>query len=296
MSFVITHPAALTAAASTLQTLGHSMAAQNAAAAAPVTGVVPAAADHVSALQATQFAAYGAWYQQVSAHATAMHEMLVNTLGTSASSYGETEADNQAVASTASLSGVLGGLSASDPSSTGLDGVLNSASQVPADPPGLPSGAGASIGTPLLWAHNIGSAASAFTALGQGQFVPSASGPSTALGLTDAFSAGPPSGAVGPAGSAGFGGAPVLASVGQASSIGGLSVPPSWAGSGVPAVSTTPAALGSAGWTSGAPQTAPVTTVPAGMPSVASAGRAGVGFGAPRYGVKPIVMPKPTRI
>ena len=96
MSFVITHPAALTAAASTLQTLGHSMAAQNAAAAAPVTGVVPAAADHVSALQATQFAAYGAWYQQVSAHATAMHEMLVNTLGTSASSYGETEANNQA--------------------------------------------------------------------------------------------------------------------------------------------------------------------------------------------------------
>jgi hypothetical protein len=32
------------------------------------------------------------------------------------------------------------------------------------------------------------------------------------------------------------------------------------------------------------------------MPSVASAGRAGVGFGTPRYGVKPIVMPKPTRI
>jgi hypothetical protein len=30
------------------------------------------------------------------------------------------------------------------------------------------------------------------------------------------------------------------------------------------------------------------------MPSVASAGRGGFGIGAPRYGVKPTVMPKPT--
>jgi hypothetical protein len=34
--------------------------------------------------------------------------------------------------------------------------------------------------------------------------------------------------------------------------------------------------------------------MPAGMPSVASAGRGGMGLGAPRYGVKPKVMPKPT--
>jgi hypothetical protein len=34
--------------------------------------------------------------------------------------------------------------------------------------------------------------------------------------------------------------------------------------------------------------------MPAGVPSVASAGRPGYGFGAPRYGVKPTVMPKPT--
>jgi hypothetical protein len=33
--------------------------------------------------------------------------------------------------------------------------------------------------------------------------------------------------------------------------------------------------------------------MPAGMPSMASAGRAGHAFGAPRYGVKPTVMPKP---
>jgi uncharacterized protein (DUF362 family) len=56
MSFVSTQPEVLTAAAGTLQVIGSSMSAQNAAAAAPTTGVVPAAADEVSALTAVQFA------------------------------------------------------------------------------------------------------------------------------------------------------------------------------------------------------------------------------------------------
>ncbi|MDD4867138.1 MAG: PE family protein, partial [Mycobacterium sp.] len=76
MSFMTTRPEALTAAASSLESLGSSMAAQNAAA-APTTSVAPAAADEVSALQAAQFSAYGAWYQQVSAQATAIHQALV---------------------------------------------------------------------------------------------------------------------------------------------------------------------------------------------------------------------------
>ncbi|MGH3849334.1 MAG: PE family protein, partial [Pseudonocardiaceae bacterium] len=53
MSFVTTHPEALALAAGQLQGIGTAMAAQNAAAAAPTTGVVPAAADAVSAMQAT---------------------------------------------------------------------------------------------------------------------------------------------------------------------------------------------------------------------------------------------------
>jgi hypothetical protein len=32
------------------------------------------------------------------------------------------------------------------------------------------------------------------------------------------------------------------------------------------------------------------------MPGMASAARSSAGFGAPRYGVKPIVMPKPTAV
>ena len=86
MSFVTTQPEALTAAASALQTLGTSLTAENGAAAAPTTGVAPAAADPVSVLQAAQFTAYGTWYQQVGAQAAAIHQMLVNTLGTNAAS------------------------------------------------------------------------------------------------------------------------------------------------------------------------------------------------------------------
>ena len=56
MSFVNAHPEALAAAAGNLQTIGSALSAQNAAAAAPTTGVVPAAADEVSALTAAQFA------------------------------------------------------------------------------------------------------------------------------------------------------------------------------------------------------------------------------------------------
>ena len=127
MSFVTTQPEALTAAASALQTLGTSMAAQNAAAAAPTTGVAPAAADPVSALQAAQFSAYGTWYQQVSAQATAIHQMLVNTLGTSAGSYGDTEAANKTATGSTSLSSLLGGLTGSGTSRRHV----GSAAQVP---------------------------------------------------------------------------------------------------------------------------------------------------------------------
>jgi len=98
MTFVTTQPEALTAAASALQAIGSSLSAQNAASAAPTTGVVPAAADEVSALTAAQFAAHAQMYQSVSAQATAIHEMFVSTLGVSSGSYAATEAANAASA------------------------------------------------------------------------------------------------------------------------------------------------------------------------------------------------------
>jgi len=94
MSFVTTQPEALTTAAGNLAGIGTTMSAQNAAAAAPTTGLVPAAADEVSALTAAQFAVHAQMYQAVSAQADAIHQLFVSTLGTSATSYAATEAAN----------------------------------------------------------------------------------------------------------------------------------------------------------------------------------------------------------
>jgi PE family len=96
MSFVTALPAMLASAAGELQSIGAVVAAGNMAAAFPTTGVVPAAADEVSALTAAQFAAQGALYQELSAQATAIHELFVSALATSAGSYAATEAANAA--------------------------------------------------------------------------------------------------------------------------------------------------------------------------------------------------------
>ena len=96
MSFVTTQPENLAAAVAQLQSIGSAMSVQNATAAAPITGMVPAAADEVSALTAAQFAAHAQLYQAVSAQATAIHELFVNTLGISSGSYAVTEAANAA--------------------------------------------------------------------------------------------------------------------------------------------------------------------------------------------------------
>jgi PE family len=94
MSFVTAQPEMLAAGAGNLSNIVSGMAARNAAAAGPTTGVVPAAADEVSVLTAAHFAAHGVRYQAVSAQATAIHEMFVTTLGTSAGSYAAAEAAN----------------------------------------------------------------------------------------------------------------------------------------------------------------------------------------------------------
>ena len=83
---------------------------------------------------------------------------------------------------------------------------------------------------------------------------------------------------------------PAVSGMGSATLVGKLSVPPSWAGSFTPGASPV-TSMQTVGWTGAAPQAAPGTFVP-GVPGLASAARNSAGFGAPRYGVKPIVMPK----
>jgi PPE-repeat protein len=106
-------------------------------------------------------------------------------------------------------------------------------------------------------------------------------------GLAAGLGGGLVAGTAGPA-AGGFGGAPVLAGMGQASSVGKLSVPATW--SAATPAEPVAATLAGSGWTAPAEEGRQMTTLPAGMPAVASAERGGYGVG-PRYGVKPKVMP-----
>ena len=84
MSFVTTRPEMLSSAAGNLASIGSAFSAENAAAAAPTTGLVPAAADEVSALTAAQFSIHAQMYQAVSARAAAIHDQFVAVLPSSA--------------------------------------------------------------------------------------------------------------------------------------------------------------------------------------------------------------------
>ena len=278
MSFLTTIPEELLAAAAQLGAIGSSLTAQNAGAAAPTTTIAPAAADSVSQLQAGIFGAYGTLYQQIAAEAQAMHEQFVQTLGTSSGTYAATEAAN-ANASTSPLQGLTNVL---NNLSTLLGGPGNS---VGGNPFGTSSNAANFIS---FEGGNWASAMSDCLGMAGGGLIPSdwLSGPAdAAAGAATASNVTPLAGGMG-----GMGAMPMVGGLGQATMVGKLSVPPSWAGTFTPGASPV-TALQTVGWTGAAPQAAPGTFFP-GAPGLASAARNSAGFGAPRYGVKPIVMPK----
>jgi PPE-repeat protein len=85
-------------------------------------------------------------------------------------------------------------------------------------------------------------------------------------------------------------GAAASASLGEASAVGGLSVPASWNAAAPASLASSTAPLAGSGWTAAADE--PVAAMP-GMPGAAAAAKGAGAYGAaPRYGVKPIVMPK----
>ncbi len=106
MSFVATLPELISAAAGRLQVIGSEVTAANATAAFPITGIVPAAEDEVSAVTAAVFSGYGRLYHAFSAEAAVIHEQFVNALGLSASSYAATEAANAKQAGGGMMPGV----------------------------------------------------------------------------------------------------------------------------------------------------------------------------------------------
>lgn len=258
MSFLTAQPEELAAAAGKLQTVGAQQAAQNAAAAAPTTaGVIPAAADEVSALQASLFAAYGTLYQQVSAQASAIYDTFVNTLGLSAQTYANTESANSAAAA---LPAAL-----TDSPLADVANIVN-----------IGVGNWASAGSNLVGMANGG----LLLPLEEG----AVEGAADTAGLegTAAVGAGEAPVAAGLIGATPIRATPI-----------GMSAPSAWAGPASLMSSASPTSLG---WTAAAPQAVPGATLLPGMPGMVTTSRSSAGFGAPRYGVKPIVMARPASV
>jgi hypothetical protein len=294
MAFVNATPAAIAAAATQLEGIGNSFTTESSAAAGSTTSIAPAAADEVSALQAGVYSTYGQLYQTVSAEATAIHQQFVTLLQSTSGTYQATESANNigAGANALSSAGSGAGSAAASPAASPIAGGISALATFLGGSTFLNSGL---FGIPLDEVGNFTSAESDLIGMGGGGLLTALAGPSTASsdfgGLGTALA-----GDVGPAGAAGVGGvgaAPVLAAAGSGSSLGQLSVPPSWAGgAGIPSAST-PVTLASQSWAAGAPggmSTGSPSGI-AGMPAVANGGRGGSSFGAPRYGVKPKVMP-----
>ncbi|QLL06520.1 PPE family protein [Mycobacterium vicinigordonae] len=93
--------------------------------------------------------------------------------------------------------------------------------------------------------------------------------------------------AAGLAGEVGAAGA--AASLGEASLVGSLSVPASWTAA-APVAANAGTALAGSGWTVAEEAAAP--GVMAGMPGMAAAAKGAGAYAGPRYGFKPVVMPK----
>nr|WP_176357999.1 PE family protein [Mycobacterium persicum] len=96
MSLVITSPEMLATASAQLVRIGSAISEANAAAAPPITAVLAAGADEVSAAIAAMFTAHGQAYQVISAQAQAFHDQFVQTMAATAAAYANTEAANVA--------------------------------------------------------------------------------------------------------------------------------------------------------------------------------------------------------
>jgi PPE-repeat protein len=184
----------------------------------------------------------------------------------------------------------LASLAASDPiGSTGIlqsiDGLL-----------GTPSFVNALNGTVNTAAWFVGNTIP--TAVSLGHTLAGAAVPAAAVGdvVPDGTAAGVVEGtvvrSVTPMAGMGFGGA-LNAGMGEATTVGKLSVPATWSAATPTAeLASATAPLEGSGWTV-AEEAAPAAVGAPGMPGMVGAGAKGAGaYAGPRYGFKPIVMPK----
>ncbi len=137
---------------------------------------------------------------------------------------------------------------------------------------------GNTIPTVASYVHTIATAPAAAAAAATGDVVPAAAGAEAAL-----------AGSATPLG--GLGGA-MSAGMGEAGAVGGLSVPAGWSAATPATLASSTAPIEGSGWTVPEEGAGPVAAMP-GMPGAAAAAKGAAAYGAgPRYGFKPIVMPK----
>ena len=140
MSFVTAAPDLVQGAAQDLAGIRASLAEAAAMVAAPTTGVVPAAADEVSAAISAMFGNFGQQFQVLSAQAQAFHGQFVSLMNAGAGAYLNTEIANaeQAAMNAISGGGIAGAAGATP--GAGAGGLLG----------GLLGGGGSSSGGGLL--------------------------------------------------------------------------------------------------------------------------------------------------
>ncbi|WP_261901216.1 PE family protein, partial [Mycobacterium marinum] len=94
MSFVITAPELISAAATDLAGIGSTISAANAAASASTTAIAAAAADEVSTAVATLFGTHAQQYQSLGSQMAAFHDDFVRILANGSNLYATAEATN----------------------------------------------------------------------------------------------------------------------------------------------------------------------------------------------------------
>jgi PPE-repeat protein len=236
-------------------------------------------------------------YQAASTAASALTP--VTPLASTANPATASTADNAALASnatTGTAQALAAPLAAAPTLPFQTNGILGSIDNFLGTPSVL-NGINGSVNTAAWWVCNtiptavsLGHTFGAVPSVAVSDVMPAGAG-----GITEGLTVGAvaPVGGMGAMGMGGVGTA-ASAAVGEAGTVGGLSVPASWSSAAPASLASSTAPLEGSGWTvaSEAAETAPVTAMP-GMPGMAAAAKGAGAYGAgPRYGVKPIVMPK----
>jgi PPE-repeat protein len=228
-------------------------------------------------------------YQAASLAAAALQPIAPASPSTNPAAAGiQGAATAQAAASTPAqglLSTVFGGLGSIDQLTT-LNGTVPSLGQwlsLPITENGI-----AQIGVTAAWFQGI--MTSTFPTLGH-LIATSPAGITPFVGDVTPLGAGLGMGTSLVGSTTGLGGG-AAAAMGEASSVGGLSVPAGWSAAAPATLASSTSPLEGSGWTAATEEAAPVAAMP-GMPGAAAAAKGAAAYGgAPRYGFKPTVMPK----